>query len=211
MPYMQKILEGVIVDKMLEELASNPSVWNRYTLRTKTYESSPHREVDDIFLRYRDWAEFDHEHPERFADQHVSQWYAAADELPSVKTTIEKIFTVVGGSELGGCLITRIPPGKQVYPHSDSGCWHSQYYRSKYLLLLQSAPGQSFEFGDEEKHEGKAGELFIFDNHPVHSVINNSDCDRVSLIMAIRQPVHDALENDDKESSCSNNSTPLDL
>lgn len=182
--YLKKIMDSIVVTPLLREIKEHPELWNRYDLRTRG--DSPHREVDDIWLRYRDYSELDEDNPESFSDWHVSQWYAAASILKSAKPLIENIFTLVGGDELGGCLITRIPPGKQVYPHTDAGRWHSEYYLCKYLLLLQSAPGQTFEFG-EHKHEGEAGDLFIFDNRPVHSVVNDSDIDRISLIMAVRK------------------------
>lgn len=185
MPFMQKILEGIKVDDMINEINAIPQLWNKHTLRTQNADS-PHREVSDIWLRYRDYAEFDENNPQNFANEHESVWYPAAYQLPAVREAIEKIAVLVDCDRLGGCLITKVPPGKQVYPHSDAGHWHSEYYLSKYLLLLQSAPQQTFEYHGEI-HVGEAGDLFIFDNRPVHWVMNDSDVDRISLIMAIRQ------------------------
>lgn len=184
MPHMQKILEGVSVARLIDELNRHEDVWDRYNMRTAMYGGSPHREVSDIWLRANDFSNFDPDNPLAFSDEHEPVWYAAAYEMPLIKKTIQDIFILVGGIELGGALITKIPAGKQCYPHEDHS-WHAHYYSKKYLLLLQSAPGQSFEFG-EEKHEGKAGELFIFCNQPEHAVYNNSDIDRISLILAVR-------------------------
>lgn len=186
MNHMHKVLSGVLVDDLITQLNAKPELWNRYNFRTQSYAHSPHREVDDIILRYRDFSDFDSEQPERFSDEHRAQYYAAYHELPALKALIDNIFTLVDGEELGGILITRIGAGKQVYPHSDQGAWHSEHYLCKALLLLQSAPKQSFNF-DNETHEGEAGDLFVFDNRPCHWVINDSDTDRVSLILAIKQ------------------------
>lgn len=185
MSIMQKIFEGVEVKGLLEQLKERPELWNRYTLRTKLMPDSPHREVDDIWLRYRDYSEFDINNPTAFAGNHKAIWYAAAEYLTIARAIINGLMTTVDGAELGGCLITRIPPGKQVYPHTDSGAWHSEYYAHKYLIALQSAPGQSFNF-EGESHEAKAGDCFVFDNRPLHWVVNNSNIDRISLICAIR-------------------------
>ncbi len=182
---MIKILEGVKVDHLLSELNEHDELWDRYTFRT-AYETSAHKDVHDIVLRYRAYDEYDPEHPQDFAKEHTSEWYAAAHHMPCIKKVVEDIFTLVGGDELGGCLITKIPAGKSVLPHSDAGHWHSENYNAKFLLLLQSAPLQTFEFG-EEVHTGESGELFIFDNMPVHAVYNRSDIDRISLIMAVRK------------------------
>lgn len=186
---MRKILDGIKIDRAMDQVNEHPELWNRYDMRTTMFKDSPHREVSDIWLRYRDYSEFDADNPMEFANQHTSIWYAAAHVLTDVIPIIEKVFSIVDGDELGGCLITKIPPGKQVYRHSDAGAWHSEYYLSKYLIPLQSAPGQTFNF-DEESHEAEPGDLFIFDNRPEHWVINNSDIDRVSLILAIRQRSH---------------------
>lgn len=164
----------------LDEINENPQLWNNVSFRT-TYDGSPHREVDDIILRYKD--------PSLPLDQkntHVSVWYDAIAYLPFVKEIIENVMLFEReSSELGGVLITKIPPGGQVYPHSDAGTWHAEYYNKKVLVLLQSAPGQSFNF-QNESHEGENGEVFSFDNIPVHGVTNNSTVDRISLLLAIR-------------------------
>jgi hypothetical protein len=183
---MTKIFSGVSVSTLNEQIEAHPELWNQYTMRTKMYESSPHREVDDIWLRYNDHENFDTLNPEAFHNEHYSVWYDAITKLTDAKRLIENAMVLFDGEKLGGVLITRIPPGGRVYPHNDAMGWHSNFYRGKYLLLLQSAPGQSFNF-DDESHEGEAGDLFIFDNHQDHWVVNDSDTDRVSLIFAVRQ------------------------
>jgi hypothetical protein len=183
---MHKILSGVIVEPLMEQINEHPELWDQNTLRTSFYPNSPHREVSDIWLRYRSMDEFDIEHPEDFASEHKSVWYPAEVALSCAWSLIEPICRIVDAEELGGVLITKIPPGKQVYPHNDAGPWHPEYYASKYLLLLQSAPGQVFSF-EGEQHEGETGDLFIFDNRHPHWVVNKSDVDRVSLILAIKQ------------------------
>lgn len=182
--HMNRMDKTVDVSLLNKQIDAHPELWNRYTLRTQLYEDSPHREVDDIFLRYRDFSEFDEDDPEAFAGPHESVWYAASFYLPAVGSIVRDILP--GGSELGGVLITRIPPGKQVYPHNDAGHWHSEYYRDKYLVLLESAPGQQFCF-ENEIHEGRAGEVFKFNNLVPHWVVNDSDTNRVSLIIAARE------------------------
>lgn len=185
-PAMTKLNLRVDVSEALKQLNDKPELWNQYDMRTRLYPDSPHREVSDIWLRYRDWSEFDPEHPEEFSNEHETVDYPALRELWEIDGIIAQVILQFSAkAKLGGCLITKIPPGKQCYPHSDKGSWHADYYNKKVLVLLQSAPGQSFNF-EHERYEGEAGEVFVFDNHPVHSVTNNSDIDRISLILAIR-------------------------
>jgi quercetin dioxygenase-like cupin family protein len=184
--HMQKLPFTLPVDELNRQLAEQPELWNLFDLRTRSADS-PHREVDDIWLRYRSWDEFDPGNPHAFANEHRSVFYAAYYKLPAMEWLLAQLVERLGEFELGGILITRIPPGKQVYPHSDAGSWHADYYDLKVLVLLSSAPGQQFCFENDEAHEGDAGDVFVFDNRPVHWVVNSSDTDRVSLIFAIRR------------------------
>ena len=183
MAKMQKVLECIKVAEILQDLSLNDDLWGTYPLRTSL--GSPHEDCHDIWLRFRDWFDYDSLNPAEFCNgEHQPVWYPEVSRLPATKATINHIFTLVSGDELGGCLITRIPAGKAVKLHQDSG-HNCHYYLSKYLLLLQSAPGQSFNFEDE-RHEGVAGDLFLFDNRFPHSVVNPTELDRLSLILSIR-------------------------
>ena len=119
--YMHKHLETFDVKPLLEELGEFPELWDRYTLRTTMFPNSPHRDVHDIWLRYRCWSEFNPDKPEDFANEHQSIWYSSAYMLRNNRQIVKDIFELVGGEQLGGALTTRIPAGKCVYPHSDAG------------------------------------------------------------------------------------------
>ena len=184
--HMKKLPFVIPVAKLNKQIAEHPELWNLFDMRTRAADS-PHREVDDIWLRYRSWDEFDQNDPSAFANEHRSVFYPAYYQLPAMDWILARLVKQLGELELGGILITRIAPGKQVYPHSDAGSWHAEFYTEKILVLLSSAPGQQFCFENGESHEGEAGEVFTFDNRPVHWVTNHSDHDRVSLIFAIRR------------------------
>lgn len=184
--HMQKMDWNVPVKQLAEELAEQPELWNANTMRTKFYADSPHREADDIWIRYRDWSEYDPGNPKAFSDEHESVWYPAYYKLPAIDWILAHLQNNLGDFDLGGILITRIPPGKQVYRHSDAESWHATHYREKVLVVVQSAPGQTFNY-DRESHEGEAGNVFLFDNAPPHWVVNDSDVDRISLIFSIKR------------------------
>ncbi len=172
-----------------QEIDSHPELWNKHTMRTSMFANSPHREVNDIWLRYNAWENFNPDDPCAFANEHTSVNYPAWDLLPSAGMIINELLN--DGDELGGCLITKIYPEKRVYPHSDAGAWHSTYYETKLLVLVQATYHQHFLFyndnGVTEDHIGVSGDIFEFDNHPVHEVVNNSHIDRISLIAAVRR------------------------
>lgn len=171
------------VEQLVGEIEDHPELWDQYPLRTLAYKDSPHREAHDIWIRYRDFNEFDQDAPHLFSEPHKAQWYSGYYHLPALEPIINRIMEDYPGGLLGGVLITKIPAGKQVYPHIDLG-WHAEFYHKKILVLLKSAPGQKFCF-EHEEHEGEAGEVFEFINQESHWVVNNSDEDRISLILAV--------------------------
>ena len=175
------------IPPLIEELAEYADLWNFYNFRTKGYGDSPHRDVSDIWLRYRDWSELNMDAMRDFGNTPTADythWYATAHLMPSIKQMIENIAVTENLLEFGACLITKIPPGKCVFPHSDND-YHATHFKDKYLLLLQSEPGQTFNY-ENETHTGKTGDLFHFNNNVTHWVNNYSDDDRISLIIAGR-------------------------
>lgn len=147
--------------------------WNLHPERTQS-KDSPHYGIHDIWARYS----------KEFTDQpHDSVWYPVADELP-VKNICYGIMASVRGDRLGGVLITKIPAGKEVKPHVDTS-WHAKYYE-KFALQVASHPKQKFCFEDEELVT-KPGDLFWFDNSYSHWVTNDTDHDRITMIICIRR------------------------
>lgn len=176
MSKIKLIQSGLPVALIYWALQQNPQLWNQQTARTEDPES-PHHGLDDIWARYGD--------PERATDgaPHDSFWYPAADLL-GIKGLCLDIMRAVDGVELGGVLITRIPPGKTCKPHTDPG-WHARRYE-KYGVQITSAPGQAFCF-EGESLETKPGDLFWFDNSFLHWVTNDTPYERVSMIVCIRK------------------------
>lgn len=171
------------VQELHAELISmkNADLWNAHRTRTRQYA---HSRVDDIWVRYNAWENFD---PEKglaeFNKEHDSVWYPAWKRLPALRPIIFEVMRFVDGERLGGVLITRIPPGSQVHPHRDLG-WHAGYY-DKFAVQVAAHEKQAFHFEGEELVT-EPGDLFTFDNSKTHWVTNDSDIDRITLIICIR-------------------------
>jgi len=161
------------------ELSHNPDIWDALPMRTQG--DSPHRELSDIWVRYNPIENFND--IERFNAQHVSEWYPVVEKLPSAKILCEKI-AYDFEADLGGVLITKIPPHKQCYPHIDKG-WHARYY-DKFALQVKGNKKQSFHVEDEVLVT-EDGDLFEFENSRVHWVLNDSDEARVTMIVCLRR------------------------
>lgn len=184
MTQFEKIPLEVDVAPLMAALERNPDLWNDITARTG--EKSPHREAPDIWVRYNkmenltDRATVD--------EEHIPVWYPAWKRLPELKPLLFDLMAFVQGEMLGGVLITKVPAGKKVYPHKDHG-WHVEYY-DKFYIQLAGAEGCYFSsqdiYGDIEDFCPKAGDVYLYDNRQTHWVTNDSDVDRVTLIVCIR-------------------------
>jgi hypothetical protein len=188
MKHFLKIDEGVDVSALLAQLDAHPELWDQHTVR-KTAPGTPHSRMSDIWVRYnnaepfesgeRPWAEFN--------DEHVPVWYEAWGKLPALRKIIFDLMSMVDGEMLGGVLITRIPPGMGIDPHTDAS-WHVSYY-DKFYVSLRSEPGAEFICWHEGEREAlcpSPGDIWLFDNKKMHAVENTSASDRITLIVCIR-------------------------
>ena len=181
MSKIMTIASGVDVMPLVLQVERNPELWDEWTLRTEATDS-PHHTSSDIWLRYNDKANFNGDKAE-FNGEHDSVWYPAAQKLPALRDIVFNLMARVRGERLGGIWVTKIPPGKSVLPHVDGG-WHAGHY-DKYAVQLKSAPGQSFNF-EGERLESKPGDVYWFDNSYAHWVLNDSDQERMTLIVCIK-------------------------
>lgn len=176
MEHAKIVAKGLNVAPIYWRLLSNPQLWNQRTARTAPPDS-PHHGLDDIWARFGD--------PARATDgaPHDSYWYPEADVL-ALKPMCYDIMHAVQGDELGGVLLTRIPPGGLCRPHTDPG-WHARRYE-KYAVQIASHPDQAFCM-DDGRLVTQPGDLYWFDNSFNHWVENPSAYERVSMIVCIRK------------------------
>lgn len=172
------------VAELNQAIAENPQLWNQYTLRTES-TASPHYGCDDIWIRFNAIENLDLNNPKSMHDKHESVWYV--NQLTMIVSDIarEIMKNIPKDSELGGILITRIPVGSRVLPHSDAGRWHAEYYQDKYLIPLKSNDKQAFCY-DKERHITQVGHVYKFNNLVPHWVDNDSDEERISLIICTK-------------------------
>lgn len=187
MKHFYKVSENINVESLNAEIENNPDLWDENSLR-RTAPNTPHSGMSDIWVRYNNITPYlERKDLTGFNDPHIPVWYSAFNKLPSLKPIIFDLMAKVEGEMLGGVLITRIPPGQRIAPHTDSS-WHVDYF-DKYYISLKSAEGAEFccDHNDlVERLNPKVGDCWLFDNHKNHWVENNSDQDRITLIVCIR-------------------------
>lgn len=154
------------------ELDAHPLLWDLRRARTE-HPRSPHRETSDIWVRF----------PPLPLKSVASPcvWYPEASALPSAREIAEAI-SAEYRLPLEGVLITRIPAHKCVYPHIDTG-WHAEC-TEKFAVCVRGGLDQRFCFEDAELAT-EDGALFWFDNSRKHWVVNDSDGERITLIVCL--------------------------
>lgn len=181
MRHFEKIADGIDVAPVLAQLALNPGLWDEHTNRTA--EDSPHHGVPDIWLRYRSLEELTG--PESFREPHFATFYPAWRALPALKPIVMRLMAKTEAVYLGGILMTKIRPGGSVKPHHDRGSWHAEYHNTKVYVPLQTNE-KCVNICEEESAVMRAGEAWTFNNLLTHSVENNGDSDRITLIVCMR-------------------------
>lgn len=176
-----KIAEGIDVTPVHIALKTKPHLWNQNTLRT-AHPGTAHAQADDIWLRFN---EIDSSGDAlSVVNDVMCVNYPAFGEIPQARSLVYGLMARVEGEQLGRCIITRLKPGARITPHRDEGAPATFYDR--FHILIQSKPGAIFRAGDEVV-QMKTGEAWWFDNTQEHEVINNSDDDRITLIVDIRR------------------------
>lgn len=183
-----KIASGIDVLPLLLELHRQPKLWDLNDARLSKH--GPHSETHDIWLRYKDETENKTSGDyKNFADAHDGIWYPAYYALPSARSLIFGLMARVEGERLGGILVYSVPPGKHIYPHTDTG-WHVDYY-DKFNICLQSNPLAKFCYAEEEMI-AEAGDVHRFVNNVDHWVTNEGPSDHIVMTVCIRTHDYEA-------------------
>lgn len=186
-PPIRLLLSNLPVQQLHAQLLEHPELWDEHKARTEQYA---HSNIQDIWLRYNDIKNFDGDLA-KFNEEHESVWYPAFDKLPAAADLIFNTMRFVYGERLGGVLITKVPAKGSVKPHIDLG-WHARKYQ-KFAIQISANDEQAFCFYDMALVTAP-GDVYTFDNHQLHWVENDSDEDRITMIVCIESAL-DWLED----------------
>jgi len=188
MPGFLKVLEGVDVGPLQKALATHSHLFGQIPLRAAP-KGSPHAEMTDIWVRYNDIKNYN-PNPDNFCTsgsdfnaEHDSVWYPSYYCLPELKPILFGMMGYLEGERLGGILITKLPPGGKIHPHVDGG-WHAAYYE-KFYVAVRNPEGSEFVFNDGAI-KAKDGDVYWFDNSVPHWVNNETDEERIAMIVCIK-------------------------
>jgi hypothetical protein len=180
----EKLVEGIDVAFLLQNISNNPQLFNELTAR-QDVPGTPHQDTQSIFLR---WAASSSIHAA--FNELSSVNYPALTLLPEAQDLIDRIFIETESIELGRALIVSLKPGGFIDPHADEGSYADHFER--FHLCLKSDEGNLF-FSEHEPGHGEyvhmqAGELWAFNHKRKHWLVNNSDSERIHLIVDCVSP-----------------------
>jgi mannose-6-phosphate isomerase-like protein (cupin superfamily) len=179
MSEFQLIAAGIDTVPLMLELARNADLWDANPER-RTYPGSPHRDMVDITARYMP---HDQVTLATRATEHRNVFWPAWHRLPALRPLVFSLMTRCQAVELGSIIITKLPPGKSILPHSDAGSWSASHYNCKAHVAVA---GLARVQCADETCVFNAGEVWTFDNLQVHSVQNVGGSDRISVIVSMR-------------------------
>lgn len=184
-----QLLPSVDPTKLLMKIKQNPDLWKEDTF-LRDYPQGPFGEIESIMLRFPEKRVFEQEEElEKYKqglsqfDQHESIDYPAYSILSEARPLVMGLMAYVGGERLGRVMINKIASGGRIYPHADTP-EHTDYY-TRFHIVLQSSAGCFIRAGDEQL-EMRTGQVFWFNNKLEHEVVNNSDTDRISMVIDIK-------------------------
>jgi hypothetical protein len=179
MKYFQKIAR-YNVEALDEQLAAQPELWDRDTERT----SHPvFAGTSDIWVRWR--ARDELTAPEHWGEPHWPVFWPAWHALPALAPIVYDLMHREHATHLGGILITRIPAGGRIKPHSDAGGWHAEKYNRKIYVPLRTNDRVVNYCGDERVVMAR-GQAWFFDNLVTHRVENDGPTERQTLIVCMQ-------------------------
>ena len=187
-----RIAQGLNTSPVLLSLHRRPDLWNQKRFRT-TFEHTPHSEVDDILLRFSDdkvAQEGDPNAVEKVMVDGNSVWHEAVHQVPEIQPLVLALMVQIKAYALDRLILTRLAPGKRILPHADNqGAYVHDPDRVRHHIVLQGLPGSLYRTGDETVNM-LTGEVWWFNAHIEHEVVNNSADDRIHLLVDCRTWPH---------------------
>lgn len=180
MRYLKRVTAGIDVGPLREEIEANSELW--YVDTSRQEKISTQRETFAIAL----WC-----HGETAGDDsrlrrakplaYRGRPTPLSRHFPRTTGYVEQLAQIMDGT-LGRVVLARLKPQGTVYPHADDGLYW--LLRDRYHLVIRSAKGSRFKLRDEEALM-QEGELWWFDHTVTHEAFNDSDQDRIHVIMDV--------------------------
>ena len=180
MKHFELITDGIDTGPYLAEIAANSELWDEDTSRQEKIVTQ--RETRTITLRsHADQASLDSRVRRAKPVGYRGKPSAMASRLPLMSAYVDQLVRGMHGV-MGRAVMTNLRPHGTIFPHTDDGLYW--LLRDRYHLVLKSVAGSHFKAGDEELRM-QAGELWWFDPTVRHEAMNDSDEERIHVIVDV--------------------------
>lgn len=183
MKHFKRIRDGIDVAPFLNEIEAHPELWD---LDPSRQENKPaQRETKAICIRAQGGKAILDSAARQYKP--IGYWglpTSLSSFFPIAEAFIEQLAGSMKGA-MGRAVITRLSPGGRIHPHIDDRLYW--LLRDRYHLVIKSPAGSFFRAGGEEVRMGQ-GELWWFDHSVEHEVFNDTDVERIHLIVDLLSP-----------------------
>jgi hypothetical protein len=180
MEYFKLVENGIDTGPYLDEITANSELWTVDTSRQE--KISKQRETHAIALRsHADYASLDSRVRRAKPVRYRGEPSPMCERLPLASEYVDQLVGSMDGT-MGRAVMTNLKPNGTIYPHTDDGLYW--LLRDRYHLVLKSAAGSLFKAGGEEVRM-QEGELWWFDPTVPHEAFNDSDEDRIHIIVDV--------------------------
>jgi hypothetical protein len=183
MQYFKLVEKGIPVENLLDEVEAHSQMWYVDTSRQEVITKQ--RETHAITLRsHAPQANIDSRIRRAKPFGYKGQLSEMAADFPLVCRYVDDLVQELQGTP-GRVVMTKLRPHGKIYPHTDDGLYW--LLRDRYHLVLKSPGGSHFKAGGEEVYM-REGELWWFDPTVEHEAFNESDDDRIHVIVDVLSP-----------------------
>ncbi len=183
MQHFERVAEGIDTGPFTEEIAANSELWSVDTSRQEKITTQ--RETETITLRsHAPQASLDSRVRRAKPIRYRGQPSTMSSHFPLASAFVDQLVRSMDGA-MGRAVMTKLRPHGTIFPHTDDGLYW--LLRDRYHLVLKSAAGSHFKAGGEEVRM-REGELWWFDPTVPHEAFNESDEDRIHVIVDVLSP-----------------------
>lgn len=141
-----------------------------------------HPNTKGIILKFPDLKTYDLKTVTEEVDLN-SVYYPAYHLYKSLPKLLDKVMELVKGKHLAWAGVLNLAAGGEIKPHEDTTKLPVDYKRIH--VVIKTEPGCTLKTGDEELHM-KTGEVWWFNNRIMHSGKNESDTNRIHMVLDIK-------------------------
>lgn len=183
-PLMQVGYMRGAAERAMEEIRRNWYLWDECTHR-QDYPGSAHTDTKAIYLRWAaEWT------PACIFESLSSEWCDASAIFTQTTSMVRSVLDYVGATELGRVMLVSLKAGGHITPHWDAGLYADHFDR--FHVALQSDEGNAFTVDGATVHMAE-GEAWWFNHQLEHTVRNDSQRERIHLIIDCVAPKYRAM------------------